>query len=169
MGIEGTPIAVPWNLDVALIAVAYYAFGYLAKPVLSMQYRPRAVASISLLLSFVFILANMAGRLNYALDLKYVGYTHPFLDLVIPLCLVISVCVLSHWIARLRIASSIASLGSASLVIMYLHMYVNETLSVFFSYGMAIFVTAGLLIPTLLWWSLLTRSTLSRRLFLGAK
>jgi hypothetical protein len=161
-------LPVPWDIDVALMGVTYYAFGFFAKPVLSMQYRPRVIAPIALALAAGFLAAGVTGLIHYDLDLKYVAYNHILLDLVIPLTFITAVCIISHGLARLRVAASLAALGVAALTIMYLHMYVNEVLSSFFAYGILFFTVFGTLIPFLISTQVLQKSRITRRLFLGS-
>jgi fucose 4-O-acetylase-like acetyltransferase len=162
-------INIPLDLDVALMCVAYYAFGFFARPLLSMRYRPRVIAPLSLVLSTGFLIAGINGLFRYVLDLKYVGYHSLLLDLAIPLTMVVAVCVVSHAVSRLKIASFFVVLGVASLTIMYLHMYVNQSLSNHFRYGLLLYTAFGTLIPLLIWWLFLKRFSVTRRFFLGTK
>lgn len=161
--------AVPWNLDVALIALSFYGFGFFGKPLLSGRYHPWAISISALLLPTAFVCADRMKLMDYQLDLKYLGYHNLLLDLLIPLTTVVLACAVAHLLAASRASRLLPLLGTASLPIMYLHMYTNEFLNQYVRYGIVGFVLIGLLVPLAIWGFVLQRFPITRRLFLGAK
>lgn len=162
-------IWIPWNADVTLMALSYYGFGFFGRPILSGKYRPGATVMLSALASLVFLFLDLSGKLDYQLDLKYVGYRHLILDLAIPLAWVIAVTMISRWVSQTPVASGLAFLGAASLPIMYMHMYANQLVSHYIDYGPAVFTLIGLVVPLGIWSVLLQRFSITRRYLLGIK
>lgn len=158
-------IRVPLNIDVALIALSYYAFGYLAKPVLAWSRRHWSVPTIALILSAGFYAADALNIVHFDLDLKYLGYTNMLLDILVPLTLIVAICWIGHAITATSAGPFFAFLGSASLPIMYMHMYVADICS---PRGLISFTLLGISVPLAIWWLVLRRFSLTRRVFLGS-
>ncbi|MBE3584443.1 MAG: acyltransferase family protein [Limnochordaceae bacterium] len=120
---------IPWNADVALLALTYYAVGFYARQIRK-ALRPASAAGLMLadqaasapasssakpwpsptvyrlgavawVIAVVWVLAERAGLLHYALDMKYLLYTHTLLDLFIPLTWMVAVGTTCYVLASL--------------------------------------------------------------------
>jgi len=115
----------PWSMDTALLALAYYSFGYYAKPLLNREWMPKVSVPLTLAVALIALMLSLAGMLHFWLDMKTRIYHDIILDLLIPLTLSTAVCYLAAWLSRRQWSAFIANLGVASLTVMYLHMSVN--------------------------------------------
>lgn len=118
-------ISLPWNADVALISIAYYSIGFYSK-----KFFPRYINNLYLFISLFIImgilaLADRLGFIYYVLDMKAKLYTHPILDVIIPVATVILICQVSYWLSRFPVSRFFLILGTSSLTIMYLHRPLN--------------------------------------------
>ncbi len=158
---------IPGNIDVALIASGYYAFGCYARSLL--ENKDNRVLLLSLFLTVSFIVMQKLGVINYSLDLKYLVCNNLLLDLAIPLTITICICQLSHWLGLSPAAQPLTELGQRSLAIMYLHIPLNKSLQGWLGYGYAWFTVLGVAVPFLISRCLLERFSITRRLFLGKR
>lgn len=141
-------ITIPWNMDVALIAVCYLAFGYFTKTLLSKI--PNYLGAVSLLLSVIFMTLYEMNIIDYHLSLKYLKYDHLFLDAVIPLTMTIAFFYGCQKLTRLKMIDSFTILGRESLTIMYIHIFANMIFSQIFEYGPLLYTIIGIVVPLLL-------------------
>jgi len=160
-------ILVPWNLDVALIAVAYYAIGYYGKKTLG-NITP-AVTMAAVMVSALLIAGDHWRLINYGFNLKYVIYQHPLLDLAIPVVMTTALVGISQLLARNRLGRAVTALGNVALPVVYLHVPVNSVLlyEYHFHYGNAAAVVIGLIVPLVISRLILDRFFLTRLLFQG--
>lgn len=159
-------VFVPLDLDVALLALSYYAFGYYARSILSTN--DRRIMLPAVVLSAVFLIGGLTGVFSYGLDMKYIRYYHIALDLLVPISMLTAVCALSHLAASNRLGKGLAVLGIASLPIMYLHSPLNIYLRGFHNYMWAMYTVIGIVIPFAVCRFVFQRFDWTRALFLGA-
>lgn len=127
---HSSSISLPWNVDVVLISIAYYSIGFYSKDIF-LKYINNLYMFIVLFIGMgIMALADRLGFIYYELDMKAKIYTHPILDIIIPVAIVILVCQISYWISRFSISKYFIILGASSLTIMYLH----RPLDVFFKH-----------------------------------
>lgn len=165
--ISGTmQIMVPWNIDVALFTLAYYAFGYFAKDVLRRLNTAISAASVTFT-AFLVILGAM-GVFSYSINVKYGTYNNMLLDLTVPVTISVALFAISQNIASFRAAEPLAVLGKYSLPIMYLHLPVNIILHNYYNiiFGPLVFILVGLAAPTVLG-VICDRFRLTKMLLLG--
>ena len=160
----------PWSADIALLALTYYGVGYYARPWVSGACLPKITVPLTLTAAIAALILPIIGVVHFWLDLKTRNYHDYLLDLCIPLALSVAVCYLANWLSRWRWSALLASLGTASLTVMYLHMSVNAwVLGIPSLRGPLPFILIGLLIPWLLFHPLFQRVPSLRLLFLGQR
>lgn len=160
-------VKVPLNVDVTLIAIFYYAFGYYAKTLLTKI--PKALGIILTFFSVGLIIMNYYGILNYELGLKRIAYYHFVLDAIIPISMSIALFYFSQQIGSVRwCADLLTALGTRSLVIMYLHKNINRIINGYVDYDFLLYTVIGVLVPYLLSWLIFERFNITRFLFLGS-
>ncbi|MCP1312150.1 acyltransferase family protein [Paenibacillus tyrfis] len=166
-----TPLAevdIPWNADVALMAVAFFFLGYTFKAQLASWLERRTWFIPALLISAAAIVLNKEQIWIFRMDMKMKVYTQPVLDLIVPLACVLVALQLCYWISRWPGSSVLAFLGTVTISIMYLHIPVNIVLKygLGLEYGSLVFTLAGVLLPLGAAW-LMSKSSLLTTLFLG--
>ncbi|WP_169864738.1 acyltransferase family protein [Sutcliffiella halmapala] len=161
-------VMVPWNADVALITLSYYAIGYYSKGLLSNLVRRWYVPIIFGALSIAFVWLDYVHIINHEKDLKYKVYGEIGLDMVIPIVISVTICSLCYWISKLRVSERIGYLGKNTITIMYLHIPLNIFLQrvIDVEYGLVMYTLIGVTIPLMV--SLVIRhSELLSKLYLG--
>ncbi len=161
------PVLVPWDLDVALVAVAYYAIGHFGRRYLSAISLPVTLAAAAV--SALLIAAAHAGLFVYVLNLKYVIYNNILLDLLIPMVMCTALFGISQLWAGSKLGPAAGWIGSAALPIVFLHVPINTALLVEYhlQYGNAVAALIGFLTPLLLSKLLLDRFAITQQLFQG--
>jgi fucose 4-O-acetylase-like acetyltransferase len=165
--ITSHPVLVPLDLDVALIAVAYYAIGYFCKKPLASISPTATLAAVAA--STLLIAADYRGRIGYVLNMKYVVYQHLFLDLLIPVIMMIALLGISQVLARSKLGQAFNLLSNVAVPVVYLHVPVNSVLLVeyHYHYGNAAAVLIGFMTPVILSKLIFDRFSLTRFLFQG--
>lgn len=139
---------VPWNADVALMAMMYFAFAFFYKTKIDTFmhsnnecYDLMALGG-SFLYGLLFIL--MQGNPEFGIDMKYVRYSDAMSAVSFPLLAGLIILRLSHYLAKNKYLLQVFSLvGKASIPIMYLHIPLN---SIFKSnYSIYLYVIIGIL------------------------
>ncbi|MEN6462989.1 MAG: acyltransferase family protein [Syntrophomonas sp.] len=164
--IDPMAVMIPWNADVALITLSYYAFGYFGKNFLK-TITPGQCVGISLL-PLLLIILHLNGCYSYKLDLKYLNYTHIIQDLVVPITMTTVLCGISSAISKISSKYS-TTIGNRTMPIMYMHIPLNEALYKFIMQGSLTYTIIGVLIPVLISKFIFERFALTRLLFLGIK
>lgn len=167
-------LRLPWNFDVSLMAIVFYAFGYYLKQaqLLCNKKFNQWVIPFSFILTGLLILSENLGIIKYELDMKYHAYNHFLLDFFIPIA-ISYVFIYFSYLLYTKIRESpfslrgIESLGLSSLTVMYLHIPINDSLRLFTSYDWVLFTIIGVSVPYILDRFLLRSYPLSRALFLG--
>lgn len=161
-------IPIPWNMDVALLAITYYAIGFYVRQLTLSVLKQKAIVIIASIISVIFIISDHFGLLVYELDLKKNIYNNLLLDLLIPLSLTVVVCFIAYYISKLPNTKILATLGTLSLSIMYLHIPINAIgRYLTFDYGIFIFSLIGIAIPILINNFFINKFFITRFLFLG--
>ncbi len=166
-----TPLAkvdIPWNADVALMAVTFFFLGYTFKAQLASWLERGTWLVPALLISAAAVVLNKEKIWIFRMDMKMKVYTQPVLDLIVPLACVLVVLQLCYWISRWPVSSVLAFLGTVTISIMYLHIPVNIVLKygLGLEYGSLVFTLAGVLLPLGAAW-IMSKSSLLTWLFLG--
>ena len=143
-------IRIPWNIDVALFTLTYYAFGFFARDVLKNLNARISAASITV--TAALILCGAMGLFKYSINLKYGTYDNLILDLTVPIVISTALFAVSQMISSFKAANILSLLGKYSLPIMYLHLPVNIILHNYYNYnyGVLAFILIGLAVPAVL-------------------
>lgn len=167
-------LRLPWNFDVAFLAIVYFAVGYYLKQgnLLNKIKWNRILVPSSIFFIAAIVVGEKFGLVKYKLDLKYHVYNHPILDLLIPIgisYLFIYLCF--HLYQKVnpdnRLLRVVETIGMSSLTIMYLHIPINDGIRLFVPYGWILFFIIGFIVPFLLDRYVLRRNNFSRFAFLG--
>lgn len=159
---------IPWNADVALITLTYYAIGYYMKGILSVLVKKWFVPVLFGMISLLFVTLDFMKVFHHVTDLKYKVYGEMGLNLIIPVSFSIAICSLCYWIAKAAFSKQLAYLGRNTITIMYLHIPLNIFIKTLFKveYGIVVFTLFGVLVPIAA--SMIIRhSDVLSRLYLG--
>lgn len=136
-----------WNLDVAFIAVVYFAIGsYLKSFWLEV---PNKVGVAGLFVTIIAIAVDKIGWIDYHLSLKFLRYNHFVLDLVIPLAMIVVFVWVFQLLAKYLEMKPMQFIESHSIAIMYLHIFTYMILNDYFLLGPIGFTVAGIVFPIL--------------------
>lgn len=139
-------IYIPWNLDISLYAITFYAIGDLLRrsKLLRKSYFNAWFTLLPIVIIFAFIVLYSKGILAFHLDLKSHEYNHLLTDFIVPLSIILILITCSMVLQRYRIFSYIfAYIGRASMVIMYLHIFMAFFVAEFLHINPLIFFITG--------------------------
>ncbi len=115
---------VPWNIDVGLYALMFYALGHFFKQTKLLE-NPKVrnlVFLMSLIISLGFIYLYSRQILDYGLDMKHRQYYYFGTNLILPLVFTLILAKLSIILTKGSVISNtLISIGQGAMVIMYLH------------------------------------------------
>jgi fucose 4-O-acetylase-like acetyltransferase len=135
-----------WNMDVALMAVVYFALGYYMKNIWMQITKPWLTAG--LVGSITAMSLDWFNVIDYHLSMKFLRYEHVFLDLIIPISFTIVLVSIFQFIASSRMSLKwLQKIEKHSISIMYLHIFTDILLNDYFTYGIIGFIAFGLVIP----------------------
>jgi polysaccharide biosynthesis protein PslL len=163
-------IFVPWNIDVALLALSYYTFGYLLQRIFT--FYKKKIDFLKLLMFCVIggtvFIFTLRSQIAYIFDMRSVTYHHLFLDLIIPITLTLLLFSLCILITKLGPLSNILSyIGKSSLIIMYTHVPIKIIYEEATVPNHYLIVLLGLILPLLIAKFLLEKNTYTNLLVLG--
>lgn len=164
---------VPWNLDVALLALVYLAIGYYNKErikcILESDKRKYDIAAAMIaVILIVFCYFNYRDdKLFYYFDMKPVYYHELFSAVIIPCSFGFVIARLIHRIENCRVldrfSHGMGYLGQMTIPIMFMHIPLNAWKDVI-GYGRIVYVLIGIGIPVL-FIIIFNRFHIMRRLF----
>lgn len=159
---------IPWNADVSLLAVTYYAIGFYGKTLIPALLRRYWALLVLLPLSGLVLLLERQGIIQYSLNMKYKEYDALVLDLAVPLIISLTICAVVYRLTKLVPLDWMGALGRNSIAIMYLHLPLNYGLKYLLgvNYGLVPFTLVGVAVPLFaaIW---ARRSPMLSRLYLG--
>lgn len=134
-------ISIPWNADVSMFALIFYAFGFFAKDfldlrksksikILSISINMNNLCVIASILSVMFIVLNIVGMIDYNLDLKHVVYNSLLLDFIIPTTFILSTFFVTQLNLPDSLKTALASIGNNSLPIIFLHIPIRYAIDI---------------------------------------
>lgn len=147
---------IPWNLDVALMALVYIAIGYFCKKQIKtllesdlLKYDIAAsVIAVGLVIFCGFNYGYKTGF--YYFDMKPVCYSELVLAIMIPCAFGIVLARLIHRIAKARwlwgLQDFLILCGKTTIPIMFMHVPLNHWKD-YFGYGRLIYMAIGIEIP----------------------
>lgn len=144
-------LPLPWNIDVSMISLSYFAFGFYIKKYIEILIKNIYFISVILLSAIFMIYADHYNVLKFTLDMKNKIYSNIFLDLIIPVLFCLLIFSFSFMLSKINFSGFFEKLGGMSMVIMFLHFPINLILLKFVSYNWLEFVLIGLMIPMLLY------------------
>ncbi|AYC28682.1 acyltransferase family protein [Paenisporosarcina cavernae] len=134
-----------WNIDVAFMALVYFAIGFYWKD-FWMAISNRALAYAIIAASIVVTL-DWNKVIDYHLSMKFLRYEHAVLDLLVPLAFTTIIVGVFQRITQRMPLTVLQRIEKHSISIMYLHIFTDIVLNDYFRYGLIGFTAAGLLIP----------------------
>ncbi|WP_339175092.1 acyltransferase family protein [Solibacillus sp. FSL R5-0691] len=134
-----------WNIDVALMAIVYFAIGYYFKE-LWMDVSKRLLGTAVFVSATAVLLENF-NIIEYRLSMKFLRYDHILLDLVIPISFTIVLIGCFQLLAERLSLNWLQKIENHSLTIMYLHIFADIILNDYFTYGLIGYTMIGLFIP----------------------
>jgi fucose 4-O-acetylase-like acetyltransferase len=134
-----------WNIDVALMAVVYFALGYYMKNIWMNVTKPWLIAGM--IGSMTAISLDWFKVIDYHLSMKFLRYEHIVLDLIIPLSMTLVIVGLFQLIASQLSLKWLQQIEKHSISIMYLHIFTDILLNDYFNYGIIGFTAFGLVVP----------------------
>lgn len=160
---------VPWNLDVGLYALVFYALGHLFKKrqLLEKPNHRKIIIGLSLLAFLGFIYLYTHKVLDYGLDMKHRQYYYFGTNLILPLVITLLLSQISMIVSRWTLLRNfLVLLGSAAMVIMYLHLSAVYLVHQMVAITPVRFFAVGLFLP-LIFYQIAKRVPYGRRLALG--
>lgn len=145
-------VFIPWNVDVALYAIVFYALGHFIKEsrLLETKDGRNIVFGLALVISLGFIFLFSQRILDYGLDMKHRQYYYFGSNLILPLVFTLLFIKLSMIFTKISILKdSLIHLGRASMVIMYLHLLAVSFARQFIAITPIRFLIVGILFPLL--------------------
>lgn len=134
-----------WNIDVALMAVVYFALGYYMKEMWMNVTRLWLTAGVVGTVAAVTL--DWFHIIDYHLSMKFLRYDHLLLDIVIPISItLVFVGTMQRLSAKLSL-TWLRQIEKHSISIMYLHIFTDIMLKDYFQYGLIGFTAIGLIIP----------------------
>jgi len=153
-----------WNVDVALMAVVYFALGYYMKDIWMNVTKPWLIAG--LIGSISAFLLDWFHVIDYHLSMKFLRYEHIVLDIVIPISITLVFVGIMQRIAAKLSLTWLQQIEKHSISIMYLHIFTDIMLNDYFQYGLIGFTAFGLIIPIIV--SIIIQKVVPHgKLFLG--
>lgn len=138
----------PWNCNVVLLALPYFAIGYLIKKksiINKLSQKHLAVKCFALVLICSILITLHYNKLfNFDLNMKYIQYYNVALDLVIPLLFTLTLMLLSVGLEKISSFNFIKYIGKNTLIIMYLHAPINVLLSQHIKYNFIVYFIIGM-------------------------
>lgn len=156
-----------WNADVTLYAVALYYIGVLFQKRKAVMFSTKA-GVLTAVFSVVFILLQATHMMDYTLDMKHKAYTHPVLDLIIPVSLSLLVFFVAGYLERLRFGAVFKLIGRYTLPIMYLHVPIAYFCMQYFQWmNIYVVIILSIALPVLAAKCIFERFPVTKGLFLG--
>lgn len=152
---------IPWDADVALIALSYYSIGFFVRQRSSILHNENII-KLSLIIFIMALVFNHFQIFNYLLDMKFVVYDNPLLDLIIPLAMTLLLFGLSRQLTGITLLSTI---GDNTMMIMYLHLPIM-VLASFYTQNAILQIFLATALPLIVAF-MIKKSTILGILFLG--
>jgi hypothetical protein len=141
----------PWNMDVSLLAVTYYAIGFYGKRAIPALISRYAALPVLLPACILVLMLERTGVIRYSLNMKYKEYDSLLLDLAVPLLISLTICAAVYRLSKLITLDWMGNLGRNTIAIMYLHLPLNYSFKYLLGmdYGLIPFTLIGVGVPLL--------------------
>lgn len=159
------PYPLPWNLHVVPMAVAYIWIGYLMKGYLDRMFSSKKLFCV---LAIMILLAVYLLRYELSIDMKYARYGIFGISMLGSIIASLSICVLAFILSTNNaICRILGYIGTASMVIMYIHLPVKYWIVGFFSKNQeSLGILLGIIL-SLIVYMFLSKIKVTNRLYLG--
>ncbi|WP_017379446.1 acyltransferase family protein [Paenisporosarcina sp. TG-14] len=134
-----------WNMDVAMMAVVYFALGYYMKNIWMDITKPWLIVGV--IGSVAAISLDWFNIIDYHLSMKFLRYDHLVFDLFIPLSFTLVFVGVFQFLSSYLSMNWLRRIEKHSLSIMYLHIFTYIVLKDFFEYGFIEFTIFGIIVP----------------------
>ena len=138
-------IPMVWNVDVALMAVVFFALGYYMKRIWMNVTKPWFIGG--LMGSISVIILDWFKVIDYHLSMKFLRYDHFILDLFVPISFFLVLVGGFQMITSYMSIQWLERIEKHSLSIMYLHIFTNRLLVEYVEYGIIGYAAFGLFVP----------------------
>lgn len=159
-------LMLPWNMDVVLVCVPYYAIGYFLRNYIDII-KSKKTLIISFALCVLFTVLNFALGIYYYLNLKFSQFRFFALDIIVPIIFTVFILSLSYNMKSGKVKSTLCSMGRQSLVIMYLHKPIVLFLLSKIEFGFVAYTLIGVIIPYLIGKYIIDRIDVFQFIFKG--
>lgn len=156
----------PWNVDVLMVSIPYYAIGYVMKDFTSFIAK-KSTFVISSILCLIYYKLNLVLGIYYTLNLKFSEFKFVALDLVVPLIFTICILSFSSILVEGKLRRFLLYAGKNSLIIMYLHKPLDSFLLTQFSFGYIAYTIIGTVVPILFALIIVDRHKITQLVFKG--
>ncbi|MDZ8259419.1 acyltransferase family protein [Nostoc sp. ChiQUE01b] len=158
-------VVFPWNINVVAMALPFYWLGHMSAKSFLINFKIFILGAIIFLTAF---LLDAMSLLNFNFNMKTTSYGVLILNFVIAL----SGIIITQQLALLLynksyIGNTLRELGSASMIVMYLHQPIQITMKnypIFADQGIRVL---GALIISYIIYKIICNSSIMRQLFLG--
>jgi len=158
-------LSLPWALNLVLYTLPIYSCGYLIKKYENIVFRKRILIIFLSALSTIICLLQPIVSIN----IKYTNYGVPIISFLLGIILILGVVILSQQISKLTTVTNVLSYtGKASMVIMYLHQFIQLYILQHYTSNILIRFAFALFVPLLIYW-IFSKFSTTRLLFLGIK
>ncbi|WP_414621273.1 acyltransferase family protein [Calothrix sp. CCY 0018] len=157
----------PWNVNVVLMALPFYWFGHIVSEKPAIFNSKKLVFTACIVFLMQFLIDNLF-LIGISFDMKSSSYGIPIINLLVAFSGIIIVQYLAKIVNKIKFINSISrQLGTASMVIMYLHQPIQLGLQKisFLNEGI-IRLIAGLFIPYIIY-KVIINFSMTRKYFLG--
>jgi xanthosine utilization system XapX-like protein len=148
----------PWDADVALVAICYVYVGYQLFGWVKRHLNCWWLIGLIFSQAIFFIWAQAQNKMHFVLYMKSHQIAGPTflssteLALLLPVIFSIGVFVIAHWVAATPLLPLFRFIGQHTLVVMYWHKLIFTVLKQFSWDSPVLLISCGLLIPLLLAW-----------------
>jgi|GEM_PF-2034223 fucose 4-O-acetylase-like acetyltransferase len=155
-----------WNIDSAMESLIFFSLGYYSNSLIQYFYR-HLWGIIMIIAGSLLIWLQLAGIINFNLNMKYMHLDAWAIDLLVPLLFTGIVFYISTLIAHLSVSKGLIYMGMHTQIVMYLHLVSTRFAGIFIkTSNPVLFLTIGIVLP-LIALQIIKRSALSSKLFLG--
>ena len=119
-------IRFPFFMDSALMATVFYILGYALAQINFNKSKTKIFSNFhfftALIIFIIVVMLDIFHIIDHEFHIKHTKFGIPLLNIIVPCCMFIVLCHFSQWLAQFKIiATPLASLGQASIIIYFLH------------------------------------------------
>lgn len=153
-------LLIPWDADVALIALSYYSIGFFSRQIYNTL--QANLTTICLIFFMTILSLNFFGIIDYLLDMKYVVYNNLLLDILIPVSITLILFRVSQFLKGITLLNI---MGNNTIIIMYLHLPIMVVASLYIQ-NVILLIILAIALPLVIA-AMLRKSNILSIVFLG--